>query len=72
MFRTVSFSLLVLGSAFMSGQKTKDTLKSNHINEVVITGSGYAQKIKDTPATISVITQADLKKRAYRDITDAL
>jgi outer membrane receptor for ferrienterochelin and colicins len=72
MFRTVSFSLLVLGSALASGQKTKDTLKSNHINEVVITGSGYAQKIKDTPATISVISQADLKKRAYRDITDAL
>lgn len=72
MIRIVSFSLLVLGTAFVSAQKKKDSLKSSNIDEVVITGSGYAQKVKDAPATISVISQADIKKRAYRDITDAL
>ncbi len=72
MKRTVSIYLALLGIGLANGQKVKDSLKNGNIDEVVITGSGYAQKIKDTPATISVITQADLKKRAYRDITDAL
>ncbi|CAH0151343.1 Colicin I receptor [Chryseobacterium sp. Bi04] len=72
MKKIVSFSLLVLGATFVNAQKIKDTLKSSNIDEVVITGAGYAQKVKDAPATISVISQADIKKRAYRDITDAL
>lgn len=38
----------------------------------VVSASGFEQNIKDAPATISVITAEELKKRSYTDITDAL
>ncbi|MFM5838773.1 ligand-gated channel protein [Aeromonas rivipollensis] len=42
-------------------------------NEVmVITASGFQQKIEDSAASISVVTREQLEKRAYRDVTDAL
>lgn len=42
------------------------------LNSVVVSASGFEQNIKDAPATISVITAEELKKRSYTDITDAL
>ncbi|EOD54359.1 ligand-gated channel protein [Aeromonas molluscorum] len=42
-------------------------------NEVmVVTASGFQQKIEDSAASISVVTREQLEKRAYRDVTDAL
>ncbi len=38
----------------------------------VVTAAGFEQNIKDAPATISVISAEELKKRSYTDITDAL
>ncbi|PJC93090.1 ligand-gated channel protein [Aeromonas lusitana] len=39
---------------------------------MVVTASGFQQKIEDTAASISVVTREQLEKRAYRDVTDAL
>uniref|UniRef100_UPI0005B6FF74 TonB-dependent receptor plug domain-containing protein n=1 Tax=Aeromonas sp. L_1B5_3 TaxID=1588629 RepID=UPI0005B6FF74 len=39
---------------------------------MVVTASGFQQKIEDSAASISVITREQLEKRAYRDVTDAL
>ncbi|MFC3460225.1 TonB-dependent receptor domain-containing protein [Massilia haematophila] len=39
---------------------------------VVVTAAGFEQKIADAPASISVITRAELEKRPFRDLTDAL
>ena len=39
---------------------------------MVITASGFQQKIEDSAASISVVTREQLEKRAYRDVTDAL
>ncbi|WP_413532310.1 TonB-dependent receptor domain-containing protein [Empedobacter brevis] len=65
----ISSSFLAL--SFLANAQEKDS--SNYtLDQVVITGSGYEQKIKDAPATISVITQKEIKMKAYRDITDAL
>ncbi|MBW7984682.1 ligand-gated channel protein [Enterobacillus tribolii] len=41
-------------------------------NTMVVTASGFQQKIEDSPATISVVTRKQLEEKAYRDITDAL
>lgn len=38
----------------------------------VTTASGFQQKIEDAPASISVVTRAQLENKAYRDVTDAL
>ncbi|MGL5200193.1 MAG: TonB-dependent receptor domain-containing protein, partial [Aeromonas veronii] len=39
---------------------------------MVVTASGFQQKIEDSAASISVSTREQLEKRAYRDVTDAL
>jgi len=63
--------LIATGSQLYAQRIKQDTLTRN-IEEVVVTGSGYQQNIKDAPATISVIPQSDIKKRQYRDVTDVL
>ncbi|TQI81290.1 outer membrane receptor for ferrienterochelin and colicins [Serratia fonticola] len=39
---------------------------------MVVTASGFQQRIQDSPASISVIPRQQLETRAYRDVTDAL
>ncbi|KUM04118.1 TonB-dependent receptor [Chromobacterium subtsugae] len=39
---------------------------------VVVTASGYEQKIKEAPASISVITREDLEKKPFTNLTDAI
>ncbi len=39
---------------------------------LVVTASGFQQKIEDSPASISVIPREQLEEKAYRDVTDAL
>ena len=42
------------------------------MDTVVVTASGFEQRIQDAPASISVITREDLDKKFYRDLNDAL
>jgi outer membrane receptor for ferrienterochelin and colicins len=42
------------------------------LTPVVVSASGYEQKIPDAPASISVITQEDLSKRPYTTLLDAV
>ena len=42
------------------------------MDTVVVTASGVQQAIKDAPASISVITQEDLKKGNYQSVADAV
>ncbi|EJN08215.1 TonB-dependent receptor plug domain-containing protein, partial [Herbaspirillum sp. YR522] len=42
------------------------------LKEVVVTATGFEQAVVDAPASISVITPEQLKKKQFRDLTDAL
>lgn len=42
------------------------------LDTVVITASGFEQTVADAPASITVVPRAELEKRAYKDVTDAL
>lgn len=42
------------------------------LKEVVVTATGFEQEVVDAPASITVIGQEELKKRPFRDLTDAL
>ena len=42
------------------------------LGQTVVTASGFEQNLRDAPAAITVITQEELKKKSYTDITDAL
>lgn len=39
---------------------------------IVVTASGFEQDVKKAAASISVLSQEEINKKAYRDITDAL
>lgn len=39
---------------------------------MVVTATGFEQKIENAPASISVISKSQLEDKAYRDVTDAL
>lgn len=39
---------------------------------VVVTATGYEQKIKEAPASISVITREDLQKKPFTNLADAI
>ncbi|ALQ56588.1 ligand-gated channel protein [Pseudoalteromonas issachenkonii] len=46
--------------------------KKQDMEVMVVTASGYEQMLKEAPASISVIDRAQLEKRFYRDLTDAM
>lgn len=49
-----------------------DSADARTLDKVSVTASGYEQNLKDAPATITVITAEEIKKKSYTDITDAL
>jgi len=42
------------------------------LDQVVVTASGFEQKITDAPASISVVSREELSKRPYTSLVDAL
>src|SRR5690606_37697202 len=71
MFKQNRLACAVAVAASMSGPAhAQDALELQPTT--VVSASGFEQNIKDAPATISVITAEELKKRSYTDITDAL
>lgn len=42
------------------------------LSKVVVTAGGFAQEVKDAPASISVISKQELENQPFRDITDAI
>ncbi|QHE86699.1 TonB-dependent receptor domain-containing protein [Hydrogenophaga sp. BPS33] len=62
----VACGLFLLGAAAQA-QQAETTLP-----EVVVSASGFEQKITDAPASISVITQEELAKKPYLTLLDAV
>lgn len=52
--------------------QSQDDAAAAVLSPVVVTASGFEQRIQDAPASISVITREDLERKFYRDVTDAL
>ncbi len=42
------------------------------LSKVVVTAGGFSQEVKSAPASISVVSKADLDNAPFRDVTDAL
>jgi outer membrane receptor for ferrienterochelin and colicins len=42
------------------------------LDEVTVTAAGYEQSVEDAPASVTIITGDEIRKRSYRDLTDAL
>ena len=41
-------------------------------NDIVVTAAGYEQKITDAPASITVVTEEELRQRPYITLIDAV
>lgn len=46
--------------------------EATKLETIVVTAGGYEQNIADAAATISVITEEEIAKKSYSDVTDAL
>ena len=42
------------------------------LSKVVVTAGGFSQEVKSAPASISVVSKAELDNAPFRDVTDAL
>ena len=62
----INSGFLLLSSTALAAVNSSDT------DTMVVTASGFAQQIKEAPATISVITSEEISQKSYRDVTDAL
>ncbi|CAN7591162.1 TonB-dependent receptor [Pseudorhodoferax sp. LjRoot39] len=45
---------------------------AGQLDAITVTAGGYEQSVKDAPASISVITAAEIAKKSYTDVTDVL
>jgi len=55
-----------------SSRKNKKSGEVAQLEKIVVTASGFEQNIKKAAASISVLPQDEINKKAYRDVTDAL
>ena len=42
------------------------------LSKIVVTAGGFAQEVKDAPASISVVSKQELENQPFRDVTDAI
>lgn len=70
-----SFSLSMAQSLPDSLTLTEEDLLNTptiNLSKVVVTAGGFAQAVKDAPASISVVTQEEIAQAPFRDVTDAI
>ena len=66
-------AISVLGNMIaIENANDTQTNEVTQLEKIVITASGFEQDIKKAAASISVLTQEEINKKAYRDVTDAL
>ena len=64
---------VMLTTAFFPGMaEATETADITDKETLVVTATGFEQKIQNAPASISVISKEQIEDKAYRDITDAL
>lgn len=67
--RTVLASAITLASAVMANAHANEPIA---LKDVVVSASGFEQKITDAPASISVLSQQDLQQKRYSNLAQAL
>lgn len=70
--RRTCLSLAIASALASTAVYAEDDAAKEPIEVIVVTASGYEQNLLEAPATISVITAEELKKKSYTDVTDAL
>ncbi|GFM79042.1 ligand-gated channel [Pseudomonas cichorii] len=69
----LALACLASGQAYAQEQtETEASANVLSIADVVVTAAGYEQNLEDAPASMTVITGDELRKKSFRDLTDAV
>lgn len=72
-FRKTHSAALVIAAVISSqGYAAEKANTATPTDTMVVTASGFQQRIQDSAASISVVTREQIENKAYRDVTDAL
>lgn len=71
-FQKTALALSVLALGGMAHATDATTTKATQLDTIVVTAAGFEQKIKDAPASVSVIDRATLANKPYAGLADAL
>src|SRR5699024_2516469 len=71
-YLNLSVLSIALTGAFTATIASAQQDQTPHLGSVVVTAAGFEQKIVDAPASISVITEEDLRSRPYTSLVDAV
>ncbi|AJI93706.1 tonB dependent receptor family protein [Yersinia ruckeri] len=63
---------VLITAAIFSAQSLAETKNILPADTMVVTATGFQQRIQDSAASISVVTRQQIENKAYRDVTDAL
>lgn len=67
----IALACLVSGQV-QADENVIETANVLSIEDVVVTAAGFEQNVEDAPASITVITGDELRKKSFRDLTDAV
>ncbi|WP_335958145.1 TonB-dependent receptor domain-containing protein [Acinetobacter bereziniae] len=70
--RPVSIALLGIITSTVYANNNAEVNSAQQLATIVVSAAGYEQKLKDAPASITVITEKDLKDKRINSIADAL
>lgn len=70
--RPLSIAILGMTSTSVFANTEIEPSSKHQLSTIVVSAAGYEQKIKDAPASITVITAEDLKNKRINSIADAL
>ncbi|WP_404340762.1 TonB-dependent receptor domain-containing protein [Pseudoalteromonas mariniglutinosa] len=65
-------SLLALAISAQFSVYADDAPKKNSIERIVVTATGFEQKVTEAPASISIISNEDIKAHSFTSVLDAV
>lgn len=70
--KTIQFVALVFSITLSAQQKPKDSIRTNELSEVVVTGQFEPQSIKKSVFNVRVISSKDIENLAANNLSDVL
>ncbi|UNM95360.1 TonB-dependent receptor [Ignatzschineria rhizosphaerae] len=68
----IGFSQSVSNTVELEEEELLNKKPTIDLSKIVVTAGGFAQEVKDAPASISVVSKQELENQPFRDVTDAI
>jgi outer membrane receptor for ferrienterochelin and colicins len=70
--RPITIAILGISTTSTFANNKTESNTAQQLSTIVVSAAGYEQKLKDAPASITVITEKELKDKRINSIADAL